>query len=195
MKTYHKNPRRIDREDFDRLRNSLEELGDLGGVVHNIRTDEIVGGNQRAKVFDINRCEIVITEEYEVPDSQGTIAIGYIVWDEKKYSYRRVYWDEVQAEKANILANDISGTWDYAILGRNFDVEKLELWGMSSDDLDKVNVELFGDGGNDDVTEKDISDAEESVNDMSKNESETIEIPCPYCHEVIMVRKSDFIRE
>ena len=62
MKHYHKNPRRITKKQFENLRQWLTELGDLSGVIHNLPTDEIIGGNQRMEVFDLNNCQIEITE-------------------------------------------------------------------------------------------------------------------------------------
>lgn len=45
MKAYHKNPRRITGKQVDDLADSLTDLGDLSGIVHDLETDEIIGGN------------------------------------------------------------------------------------------------------------------------------------------------------
>ena len=80
MKQYHKNPRTISDDDLADLRRWLEELGDLSGIVHDLNSDEIIGGNQRGRVFDINQCEIVLVDGPHEPDGQGTVAHGFVVW-------------------------------------------------------------------------------------------------------------------
>jgi hypothetical protein len=64
MKPYHKNPRRISDKQQGDLATWLLELGDLSGIVHELNSDEIIGGNQRSKIFDINSCKVIMTEEY-----------------------------------------------------------------------------------------------------------------------------------
>jgi hypothetical protein len=52
MKHYHKNPRQITKKQFADLQDSLKRLGDLSGIVHDLTSDEVIGGNQRMDVFD-----------------------------------------------------------------------------------------------------------------------------------------------
>ena len=66
MKTYHKNPRTIKDKQFADLRAWLLELGDLSGMVHDLNSDEIIGGNQRGRVFDVNECEIDLVDGHGV---------------------------------------------------------------------------------------------------------------------------------
>ena len=47
MKQYHKNPRKITDAQKKALERDLKELGDLSGIVHDVNSDEIIGGNQR----------------------------------------------------------------------------------------------------------------------------------------------------
>lgn len=63
MKPYHKNPRQITKKKLERLQDTLKRLGDLGGIVHNLETDEIVGGNQRMAIFKDGAAQIVETYE------------------------------------------------------------------------------------------------------------------------------------
>src|ERR671925_577567 len=105
MKPFSKNARKISEEQLADLESFLRELGDLGGIVHDLNSDQIIGGNQRSKVFDINDCEIIIEHKLKRPDSQGTVALGYVIWEKKRYSYRQVKWTPKQCEKANIIAN------------------------------------------------------------------------------------------
>jgi len=130
VELYHKNPRQITEKQFNDLDEWLSELGDLSGIVHDLNSDEVIGGNQRSRVFDINKCEIVLTEELEEPDDQGTVAHGYVIWKGKKYAYRQVRWDDKQCEKANIVSNKGGGSMDFDILANEFEVDDLLDWGF-----------------------------------------------------------------
>ena len=132
MKPYHRNPRQITKKRYARLTDTLARLGDLSGIVHNQRTDEIIGGNQRTAVFG-EASEIVITEEYEQPDEQGTLAHGFIVWRGKKYAYRLVDWDEETAAEANLAANIGAGDWDWEIFANQWQPAELTAWGFDTD--------------------------------------------------------------
>lgn len=68
MKQYSKNPRKITKKQLEQLKANIEELGDLSGIVHDLNSDEIISGNQRSKVIDINKCDIQITEKYDQPN-------------------------------------------------------------------------------------------------------------------------------
>src|SRR5688500_12599476 len=105
MKAYSKNARKISEQQLADLESFLRELGDLGGIVHDLNSDQIIGGNQRSKVFDINDCKIEIEHRMKKPDAQGTVGLGYVIWKGKRYSYRQVRWTPKQCEKANIVAN------------------------------------------------------------------------------------------
>ena len=86
-------------------------------------------------MFDINRCEIVLTAEYDKPDVQGTVGLGYVIWSGARYAYRAVRWDERTADKANVVANKAGGMWDFDILANEFDVSDLLEWGFSEIEL------------------------------------------------------------
>ena len=129
MKNYHNNPRKISPAQIEALKRDLVELGDLSGIVHDKNTDEIIGGNQRSGIFDINNCEIEITKEYDKPTATGTIAEGFILWNGERYSYRKVDWTPEQCEKACIVANKGGGEWDWGILS-SFDRDDLIDWGF-----------------------------------------------------------------
>lgn len=131
MKHYHKNPRRITKKQFADLQYSLDKFGDLSGVVHNLLTDEVIGGNQRSDVFDIKDCLIDVVERLEEPDRQGTVARGWVVWKGMKYTYRAVMWDEEWAAEANIRANKAGGSWDMDILANQFSIPELIEWGFA----------------------------------------------------------------
>jgi len=128
LKPYHRNPRQISKKDYERLTDTLKRLGDLSGIVHNLNTDEVIGGNQRMTVFTDGIPEIV--ETYDKPDEQGTIAHGFIVWKGHKYAYRQVKWDEATSAEANIAANISGGDWDWEVLANEWDAPELIAWGM-----------------------------------------------------------------
>jgi DNA modification methylase len=132
---YHKNPRQITTKQMTMLAHDLAELGDLSGIVHDLNTDELIGGNQRSKIFRLDECEIQLSEQYDTPDEQGTVALGYVIWQGKKYTYRQVRWDTKTAEKANIVANKAGGTWDFDILGNEWEIDELLEWGFEPFEL------------------------------------------------------------
>ena len=119
MKHYKNNPRKISETQLLRLKEKLEKLGDLSGVVHNKRTNEIIAGNQRMSIFG-EKSKPVIVEKYEEADEQGTLAWGFVKFQEKKYNYRLADWDEQTAREANIAANLEGGDWDWDILAEKW---------------------------------------------------------------------------
>lgn len=140
---YHKNPRKITEERSDRLQESLERLGDLGGIVLDIKTNQVIGGNQRVKTFlrERDKFLIEIVENFGSPRDDGTVAYGYVVKNkgtdtEQKFSYREVDWDEKTCEEANIVANKLTGSWDMNILANQFDLGNLVDYGFSRSELD-----------------------------------------------------------
>jgi hypothetical protein len=164
VKHYHKNPRQITTKQFGQLGEWLDELGDLSGIVHDLNTDEIIGGNQRSRVFNINHCEIVLTETHAEPDAQGTVGLGYVIWRGNKYAYRQVRWNAHQCEKANVVANKAGGAWDFDILSNQFELDDLLAWGFEAAEL-----------GVGDVPDVEFKEYDESVAD----EVEYCE--CPAC--------------
>jgi hypothetical protein len=132
---YHKNPRQITKKQFADLQDSLRRLGDLSGVVHDLTTDEIIGGNQRMDVFDLKTCQIEISERFEQPDAQGTVARGWVIWQGHRYTYRAVMWDEKTREEANIRANKSGGSWDKDVLANEWEVNDLLEWGFEKIEL------------------------------------------------------------
>lgn len=132
MKEYAKNPRRITTERLEELRENIALLGDLSGIVVDLNTDEIITGNQRSKVIDINACEIEIVERFSEPDKQGTVAYGYAVTPEGiRMNYREVRWTDKKRERANITANAMGGEFDWEQLQSLFDTDDLAEWGLS----------------------------------------------------------------
>jgi hypothetical protein len=196
LKEYSKNPRKISEERFVKLTDSLKKLGDLSGIIVNINTNEVIGGNQRTKAFLTDRDSYVIevTKKFPEPRTDGTVAYGYVSRDkglptEQKFSYREVQWTEDQAEEANIVANKITGQWDYDVLANKFDSDKLLNYGFTEKELfgDVFNMPpIFNPNlnpGSDDslVTGKDMTDAEREMQERLVHASKFIDITCPQC--------------
>lgn len=140
LKNYHKNPRKITEKMFGLLGDSIKEFGDLSGIVVNVRTGEIIGGNQRTQFFKANQGEIHKTS---VGGSKvGTVAEGYVLYEGEKYHYREVDWDEKKSERANIMANKVTGFWDNDMLANEFDMEELKLAGFEDFELGMFNEEI-----------------------------------------------------
>jgi DNA modification methylase len=133
LKPYHRNPRQITKKKQARLTDTLARLGDLGGIVHNLETDEVIGGNQRMIVFQDGRVEITLT--LPEPDEQGTVAHGFIIWKGHRFAYRLVKWDEATAAEANIAANIGAGDFDWDIVANSWEPSDLMAWGMDSEAL------------------------------------------------------------
>ena len=145
FKEFKNNPRTLSKKQHDQLKRDLLELGDLSGIVHDLNSGEIVGGNQRVKIFcEIPNPKITISERYENPTKAGTIAHGYVDLNGEKYSYREVRWTPKQCQKANIVANKAGGEWDYSVLASVFDEKDLLDWGFEEWEFGKKNEELPG---------------------------------------------------
>lgn len=127
-KQYHLNPRKISDKELNRLEDHLLKFGDLGGVVYCRNNKAYVGGNQRSKIFD--GAEIIIIEEYHLPQKDKTVAVGVIQWNDRQYSYREVVFSEEEFKEACIIANSDGGEWDLDVLRDNWLVEDLEEWGL-----------------------------------------------------------------
>lgn len=143
LKPYHKNPRILKEDKAKLLFDSLEDFGDLSGIVVNRLTGEVIGGNQRTNFFKMKDAKIVLTEEFEKATKQGTVATGYVIFSGERYSVRIVEWDAKRAERANILANKVSGEFNYEILANEFDQEMLLESGFTAGELGFGDVPDF----------------------------------------------------
>ena len=54
----------------------MATFGDISGILHNVRTNNIFGGNQRAKILGLK--EPTITKTYDPPTELGTVSEGFI---------------------------------------------------------------------------------------------------------------------
>lgn len=112
------NPRWQSPEKAKALARALYEFGDLGGIVENVRTGELVGGHQRVAAFRGDpEGRVEITETLETPDRVGTVAYGFAYAMGTRFAFRRVSWSAERARAANVVANspELQGDWSDTI--------------------------------------------------------------------------------
>jgi len=124
LKAYDKNPRKITKDDFETLQKSLGEHGDLSGIIFNRTSGNLVGGHQRTNAFKAKGA-VITSNDLPTKSKTGTVAIGYVEFEGEKFAYREVEWDSEQEARANILANKVSGQWDFDMLANAFGTEVL----------------------------------------------------------------------
>ena len=95
------NPRSITRVALKKLAQSLNEYGDLSGIVFNARTGCLVGAHQRLRVLPDGA---QIHYGSDRPDDRGEVW-GSIRAKGQTFSVRVVDWDLDKEKKANIIAN------------------------------------------------------------------------------------------
>lgn len=130
------NPRQISKKEHARLEKDLADLGDLGGICHDLDTNSLIGGNQRSEIMGVisGGNVPVITETFDPPTKQGTVALGYIIWRGEKYAYRAVKgWTDEQRRRANIEANRAGGAWDVDVLANSWSAPELISFGFDED--------------------------------------------------------------
>lgn len=112
------NPRRIEEAELAGLKQALEVFGDLGGIVFNRRTEQLVGGHQRVKTLDKSWPLWIAPDDTLTEGDRrvGTVAMGFIETPFGRLSYREVDWDQKIEKAANMAANKWGGSWDDAAL-------------------------------------------------------------------------------
>lgn len=109
LKDHPKNPRKLDKDQEEHLRKSLEKFGLIDKPIVNL-DNQIIGGHQRKNVLKKMKLKEV---ECFVPD-------------------HLLSPDEV--DELNIRLNRNTGDWDYDIL-KDWDPDKLVDWGFDLEDL------------------------------------------------------------
>lgn len=110
LKKHPKNPRKLTREQYDHLKNSLDKFGYIDKIVINV-DGTIMGGHQR---YEILKREKISSVECWVPD--------------------RLLEDK-ETEQLLIRLNRNHGEFDYEILANEFEVPELLDWGFHVDEL------------------------------------------------------------
>lgn len=105
------NPRTIQAPVLADLKKSMNEYGDLGGIVFNVRTGNLIGGHQRTKNLPPST-PVFILDKWDEPNAQGTIGVGSVTLHGEAWAVRLVDVDEIRERAMNIAANSPRGEWD-----------------------------------------------------------------------------------
>ncbi len=145
---FKRNPRKISDEQLNLLKNHMEELGDLSGIVYCRKQKAYVGGNQRSRILE--GAEVKVVEKFDEPTAQKTVLLGYVDYKGERFNYREVEFTKEQFEKANIVANNDGGEFDWDALD-SWNGDLLKEWGMELPDRYDIpmveNPDALGKGG------------------------------------------------
>lgn len=109
LKEMKYNPRKINDFEFQKLKQSIKEFGDVQPLVIN-KDNTVIGGHQRLKALK----EL----------------------DFKEVDIIRVNLSEEKAKVLNLALNKISGEWDYEILDRFVkDIKDMDLTGFTENEI------------------------------------------------------------
>ena len=159
-----KNPRVITTEKLSMLKRSMEEHGDLSGIVFNQKTGNLVGGHQRTKDLPQDS-KVTITKQYDKPTRVGTIALGYVLVNGERFSYREVVWSKAKEMAANLAANKGAGEWDMPALGEWMNELKLEEFDLDLTMFDEEERKQF------------LTEEEKRLGPIGVDEDEVPEVP------------------
>ncbi|WP_457635827.1 hypothetical protein [Persephonella sp.] len=110
------NPRKLNNEQYQNLRKSIEKFDQVDPVIINTN-GTIIGGHQRIQIYlDLGIDEI----DVRIPDRKLT----------KK-----------EEKELNIRLNKNLGDWDLDILSKEFDREELKDWGFNDIELNFIEEE------------------------------------------------------
>ena len=115
LKPAEYNPRQLTDKQYKQLKKSLKTFGCVEPVVVNsnpMRTDIIIGGHQRCKVWADLGNDTIPTVEIEL--------------------------DEAQEMELNVRLNKNTGEFDFDMLANYFDSETLKDWGFESFEFGEV---------------------------------------------------------
>src|SRR4029079_10335260 len=133
------NPRKPWTDDqLTAFRASLARFGDLGGIVRNVTTGQLIGGHKRIEAFRQARGAHVVATE-QPADAQGTVAHGHVLVDGARFSYREVRWTVADETAANLAANRWGAEWDWRLVADALksisDDELLTMTGFRPDEI------------------------------------------------------------
>jgi len=96
------NPRQISPENAAALGVSMDELGDISGIVFNVRTGRLVCGHKR---MDNIPGDAQVAIDVEETDDTGTVGYGHMKVAGVRWDVRFVDWPEPKEMAANLAAN------------------------------------------------------------------------------------------
>jgi len=124
-------PRVISSDVFEGLKNSIENFGDISGIVFNKTTGNLVAGHQRVKALSAMYGNLPIVEH--------TDTTGVIHTESDAYPVRFVEWDEITERAANLSANNPNIQGNFVPEQLNLIIEEINLSGKF--DLGELNIE------------------------------------------------------
>lgn len=127
---YPKNPRRLTEKQYSDLKNSLSRFSLVEVPAINI-DNKIISGHMRLKILS----------ELETPDFEVDVRVPNRSLTEKEF------------EEYNIRANKNTGEFNFDILANEFDLDDLQEWGFSEEELVGFDNELPDTGTEDDTPE------------------------------------------
>ncbi len=136
------NPRIMTAKKLETLKRSIEVFGDLGGIVFNAQTNELVSAHQRSSVMPSDS-PITIEKKFDPPTLAGTTKLGFVEINGERFSYREVYWDKKKQTEALLASNKHSGEWDkenLRILFADFPDLDVELTGFDIPELKSMDI-------------------------------------------------------
>lgn len=172
LKASKNNPRTINDYQKETLEKTMDEFGDLSGIVFNEESGNLIGGHQRRFVMPEDS-EIVIEHEYDPPTDKGTTKEGYVLYKGERFKFRQVRYDKVKELQANLVANKGGGNWDYTMLPEIFlELDHLNadtnLTGFSDEEIKSIILNLD--------TDFEVID---NLNETSEGTDAVIKITCP----------------
>ena len=185
---YKDNPRKINEKQKHLLKNHIDELGDLSGVVYCQNHKSYVGGNQRSDIFDGAKIEVV--KEYKKPNKFNTVINGFIMYNNERFAYREVKFNENQFKQACIVANNDGGENDWEVLSSNdWNNDDLKNWGLEPINFSN-DISDFFDIKNEDESE--TNNENKSINNepkMSDDNYSKFEIVMLYENKLILLEE------
>jgi hypothetical protein len=147
LRPAERNPRIMTDRVQRKLRASLDKFGDLGCIILNETTGNLVGGTQRTTTIAIDPDAKFFIGAKTEPNKVGTIAEGYVDYKGEHFKARLVRWDESTETAARIAANALHADWDTTMLGeeiRSLMATDLDLAKLTSFDDEQLNVLASG---------------------------------------------------
>ncbi len=143
------NPRKITDAQARDLARSMDEDGDLSGIVFNVRSGHLVGGHKRIDHIRATFPEgaIVVEARQTKPNKQGTVGHGYVEHEGERFAVRLVDFGDEREMRASVKANRLGGEFDTAALADLLDHlastdEGMAGIGFSTDDFGALLASL-----------------------------------------------------
>lgn len=147
------NPRKISKEAKIALRKNIKRIGLLGGIVVNLRTNNLVSGHQRLTVLDS-------IEGYDKDNSKD-----YIL------SVELIDVDEATEKEQNIFMNSTSAQGEFDMLQLSDLLKDIDYSnaGLSDSDMALLGIELDIDNSINEIDELESIKKKEAIKDLKKS--------------------------